>query len=76
VTTQATEPKVTRDHGCQTPDCPNDFSVILVRVDDSSTDLFCEACHLSFALGILQQLAAAGTLPGLELPGAAVAGAS
>ena len=54
-----------RDHGCQTPDCPNDFAVITLQVDTSEVTMLCDSCHLAFSLAVLQQLAESGaiTLP-------------
>lgn len=53
---------VERDHGCQTPDCPNDFAVIIIRVDDSTTEMLCDGCHMVMMLAIMQSMAEDGTL--------------
>lgn len=53
---------VRRDHGCQTPECPNDFAVIVIRVDDSTVEMLCDGCNLAFQLAVLQQMAADGTI--------------
>lgn len=53
---------VQRDHGCQTPDCPNDFAVIIIRVDDSTTEMLCDGCHMVMMLAIMQAMAEDGTL--------------
>lgn len=66
--TAAAEPGVTRDHKCQTPQCPNDFSVIMIRVDDSETDMLCETCTLAFWLAVLQKANETGVLPGEGTP--------
>lgn len=59
-----------RDHGCQTPDCPNDFAVITLQVDTSEVTMLCDSCHLAFNLAVLQQMAESGaiTLPGQPAP--------
>lgn len=62
------EPGYRRDHACQTLGCPNDFSIITIRVDDSETMMLCEGCNLSFNLAVLQRLSEQGLLPGLDTP--------
>lgn len=64
MTEPAAVPPVIRDHGCQTPGCPNDFNVITVRVDDSEISMLCEGCHLAFTLAVLQRLGEQGMLVG------------
>ena len=56
-----TEP-ITRSHNCQTPECPNDFAVIIIRVDEGESDLLCDSCHLAFNLAVLQKLAEEGLI--------------
>lgn len=71
MTSTTPETGTRRDHGCQTPGCPNDFAVITLRVDDGEASYLCEGCHLAFSLAVLQQLGAQGLL---AAPGAAAAG--
>lgn len=62
MTQPAEEQAVERDHGCQTPECPNDFAVIIIRVDDSTTEMLCDGCHMVMMLAIMQAMAEDGTL--------------
>lgn len=70
MTVPADLPAATRDHGCQTPGCPNDFNVITIRVDDSEINMLCEGCNLAFNLAVLQRLGEQGmlTAPDTEPP--------
>lgn len=52
----------TRDHRCQTDNCPNDFAVVTVRVDDSEVTMLCDSCQLMMNLAVLQQLAESGAI--------------
>lgn len=47
--------RIERDHGCQTPGCPNDFSIVMTRVDDRETDLLCDGCAMAFWVAVLQR---------------------
>lgn len=62
MTQQADLQPVKRDHGCQTPECPNDFAVIITRVDEGTSEFLCDGCNLAFQLAVLQQMAADGTI--------------
>lgn len=62
MTEQADQAPVERDHKCQTPECPNDFNVITLRVDDSTTNYLCEGCNLAFNLRVLQALVEDGSI--------------
>lgn len=53
---QAADAPVTRDHRCQTDKCPNDFSVITIRVDTSDIMMFCEGCNLAFNMAVMTQM--------------------
>lgn len=75
MTAPATEAGFRRDHGCQTPGCPNDFAVVVVRVDSSETDMLCESCNLAFWLAVLQQAAEQGVIS-LDAPAPAGDGAT
>jgi hypothetical protein len=69
------DPGYRRDHKCQTPECPNDYAVIIVRVDDSGVDMLCDSCHIAMMMAIIKQSIEQGTLR-LEDTPPATAGAA
>jgi transcription elongation factor Elf1 len=62
MSTTAPGTPVQRNHDCQTPDCPNQVSVVTIRLDDMETTALCEACNLTFNLAVLQKAAELGVI--------------
>jgi hypothetical protein len=52
VTTPPEAARAEHTRNCQTPACPNDFALIIVNVDDGSTDFLCLGCCLTLWVGI------------------------
>lgn len=68
--TEQPDAPASREHNCQTPECPNDYVVITVDVESSDTMFHCRACWLGFAFAVGGAMAEAGLLPVGEPPNA------
>ena len=64
---------MSRDHGCQTAGCPNDFCVITLDCETSETAYHCRGCWLAFTLAVLQQMSEAGLIGDQDKPAETVA---
>jgi hypothetical protein len=62
MTEPAAEDRAVHTKNCQTGECPNDYAVIIVNVDDGTTDFLCMGCNLALWIKVAQEMSEAGML--------------
>lgn len=58
---------VRHDHRCQTEGCPNDFVIITINVDTSTTNCMCWGCNVAWNLAIIQRMGENGDFDNLPV---------